>query len=294
MAEFDPKSDYPALFNASDKAAWRSQKSFVICIWVNALTMIAGTFFAGEIFERGLAAYLAAALFLGSIFVSILMAFRKYEDIWYRARAIAESVKTISWRFMMRAAPYDSTSTTDAEKHLHGKFKSLLKEHRGVSHEIGGLAASGDQITNRMYQTRSLTLSERKSFYLLHRVQEQQTWYAAKSGTLLRRGQLWFAAMIGLQCLALLFVLRRIQHPDTTHWPAEALAVAAGAVLTWTQVRRFRELASAYALTAHEIGLIKIRWKDADSEDSFSDFVKDSENAFSREHTQWSARLDTE
>jgi len=73
-------------------------------------------------------------------------------------------------------------------------------------------------------------------------------------------------------------------------WPTEVFVVTAGAVLTWMQVKRFRELASSYGLAAQEIGIIRGELDEVKTESEFIEFVKDSENAFSREHTQWIAR----
>ena len=64
----------------------------------------------------------------------------------------------------------------------------------------------------------------------------------------------------------------------------------AGGVLTWIQVKRFQEIATAYALTAHEIGIVRGHLAESDTNEEFSKFVKDAENAFSREHTQWVVR----
>ena len=54
-----------------------------------------------------------------------------------------------------------------------------------------------------------------------------------------------------------------------------------------------QELAASYALAAHEIGLIRQQSLLPSTDDEFSLFVGDAENAFSREHTQWIARKDT-
>ena len=58
------------------------------------------------------------------------------------------------------------------------------------------------------------------------------------------------------------------------------------------QAKRYSELAASYALTAHEISLIREQALNPSTEEEFSKFVSDAENAFSREHTQWSARRD--
>ena len=94
---------------------------------------------------------------------------------------------------------------------------------------------------------------------------------------------------VGLHSVAILMLLYRIKAPET-NLPIEVMAVAAGAVLTWLQARKHNELNSSYALAAHEIVLIKGEGLSVHSEADFSNFVIDSEAAFSREHTQWTAR----
>ena len=58
------------------------------------------------------------------------------------------------------------------------------------------------------------------------------------------------------------------------------------------QAKRFTELSASYALTAHEITLIREQADELKKDEHLSTFVGDAENAFSREHTQWEARKD--
>ncbi|NKC17160.1 MAG: SLATT domain-containing protein [Gammaproteobacteria bacterium] len=59
---------------------------------------------------------------------------------------------------------------------------------------------------------------------------------------------------------------------------------------TWLQAKKHNELNSSYSLAIHEIGIIKGKAEFVETEEQFSDFVMSSENAFSKEHTQWVAR----
>jgi hypothetical protein len=68
------------------------------------------------------------------------------------------------------------------------------------------------------------------------------------------------------------------------------LIVIAASIIGWMQIKNFNELAAAYTVAAHEIGLIKIRAAEVTRDDAFSEFVNDAEKAFSREHTLWIAR----
>lgn len=87
-------------------------------------------------------------------------------------------------------------------------------------------------------------------------------------------------------------LLIQIAKPTITLLPIDVAAVIASSILGWMQIKRYDELASAYGLTANEIGIIKSRYISVRTQDDLSAFVSDSENAFSREHTQWAARRD--
>ena len=100
---------------------------------------------------------------------------------------------------------------------------------------------------------------------------------------------IWFSVMIALHVLAIFLLLLKIKNP-TNELPVEVVAVCASSVLSWLQTKKHNELSASYALTTQEISLIRGEASYVDSEESFSSFVIDSENAFSREHTQWFAR----
>ncbi|HDQ2581608.1 TPA: SLATT domain-containing protein [Morganella morganii] len=75
-----------------------------------------------------------------------------------------------------------------------------------------------------------------------------------------------------------------------TSLPTELITTIISALIGWVQIKKYNELSASYALTAHEIGLIKEQSYYISSEKDFLDFIRDAETAFSREHTQWQAR----
>ena len=87
---------------------------------------------------------------------------------------------------------------------------------------------------------------------------------------------------------AVFMLLYRIKEPGAS-LPIEVIATAASAVLTWLQAKKHNELNSSYSLAAHEIVLIKSESTSITTDNQLSDFVVNSEAAFSREHTQWIA-----
>lgn len=286
--------DYPALYCAANKASMDAQKQYLNFVRLYSFLLIAS---AGlgvyGINERNFA-IIAALLIVGSIFLSVMMLLKKDEDTWYRARAVAESVKTSSWRFMMRAEPYsDAPDVREVKSRFRARLKHILSEHKDLSHHLGGVASEQEQITEKMCSVRQLSWQERASFYRDHRIDEQRAWYAKKSSWNRVHGRAWFSVLIACQAFAVIFLILRVAYPDWGYWPADIFVVGAGSALTWIQVKKFRELSAAYGLTAHEIGIVKGELELVNSEAGLEDFIADSENAFSREHTQWLARKDS-
>lgn len=285
------QADYPALFAATDEASMRAQarylravRSYVIVSIVGAALALLGT-------EAKLAALLAAAVFGLGLFISVWMAVMKYEHTWYRARAAAESVKTVTWRFMMRSKPFDSrVDPAQVKSSLVQVLRRILEEHKDLARELGDATAAGEPVSREMIRVRELALDERKELYGKDRIEDQKKWYAAKAAWNDRVGTAWFAVMVLLQVGTVTLTLMRIAYPDWKYWPIEVLVVAASGILMWIQAKRFRELAAAYGLAAQEISLVSAELNDVKDEAGFDKFVGDAENAFSREHTQWVAR----
>jgi hypothetical protein len=151
---------------------------------------------------------------------------------------------------------------------------------------------AGALITPAMGKLRSQALSERKQNYRKYRILDQQVWYAKKAKWNSETSRRWFFGLIAVNVFALGFALFRIEYPTVDHWPTDIFVAAAASVMGWVQTKRFQELAGSYALTAHEIMLLDAMLPSDQSDEKFSSFVGDAENAFSREHTQWRARRD--
>jgi len=286
------EEDYPALYLAADAASKSAQTTFLNALRLYAYLAIAGAGLAAYGIESKGAAVAAAILFLGGLAVSILLAIKQYESTWYRARAVAESIKTSTWRFMMKAEPFENADLTEARTVFLHTLKQILQEHKDLGADLAGHSADRSQLTEHLVGIRGQPLQERMAYYRQHRIQEQRTWYAQKSSTSKRYGRRWFSTLIALQAAAVLFTLLRIAWPQSKVWPTEVFIVAAASVLLWMQAKRYRELAAAYGLTAHEIGLADGGFAQITTENEFSQFVGDTENPFSREHTQWIARKD--
>ena len=283
--------DHPALYKAADNASISAQSAYLWLIKGHVFLLVVGAGLLVNPLPTKEYSLFNAFIFLCALGISIFLAVKKYEKTWYSARAVAESVKTATWRYMMKADPFLDASTI---KEVNSVFRNLLNEilrsNNQLGEVLGGAVSASDQLSTEMETTRASSLVNRKSIYLKDRVDEQRKWYADKSGFNKRNRKRFFTLLVVLQIIAIGLVLARIAYPQWTVWPTDVFVVMAGGVLTWIQVKRFQEIATAYALTAHEIGIVRGYLADSDTDEEFSEFVKDAENAFSREHTQWVVR----
>ena len=284
------EDDYPALYNAADAASLKAQSIYFNALRIYLILLVIAAVVAFLWAQHVYGAITSAALFLLTLGILVWLKVNKPEDIWYNGRAVAESVKTRTWRWVMKAEPYEKDESEEqAQKELLSDLKAILSQNRSLSEAIEWTPELGEAISPKMIAIRSKSWQERLEIYKSDRIDNQSVWYSKKTQFNRRRSKQWFIASVFLHSLAVLMLLYRIKEPST-HLPIEAVAAAASAVLTWVQAKKHNELHSSFALAAHEIVLIKGESVSIHSDPELSEFVVDSESAFSREHTQWVAR----
>jgi len=286
------EKDFPGLYQSADYSSIKEQKKYFGGIaWYLILLIIAAlfTYFADD-HPNPTYKIIATVLFLVTMFIMIWLRVSRPDDIWYNGRAVAESVKTRSWRWMMRAEPYfDCENVEIMRKHFVNDLKTILKQNESLIGKLGIAASVEDPISEKMINIRKLSLSERFEIYRKERITNQALWYTKKSKINKSRAEFWFWSTVVLHSIAIILLLINIKEPELK-LPIEVIAVAASSVLTWLQAKKHNELSSSYSLTAHEIVLIKSEINLIETEKEFSEYIMNCENAFSREHTQWFAR----
>lgn len=291
MIKIDDK-DLPGLYQTADTASIKEQKKYFYGItWYLILLIIAALFaYFADSYPNPILKIISTILFLLTLFITIWLRVSRPDDIWYNGRAVAESVKTRSWRWMMRAEPYlDCEDVEIMRKYFVNDMKTILKQNETLIGKLGLSASIEDPISEMMMEVRKLELIERFEFYRKERITNQALWYTKKAKFNKKRAGFWFWTTVFLHSLAIILLLCNIFDP-TLKMPIEIIAVTASSVLTWIQSKKYNELSSSYSLTAHEIVLIKSEVTRIENEIDFSNYIMNCENAFSREHTQWFAR----
>lgn len=285
------KNEYPALYQSADTSSNTNQHRYLNFILIEYLLLFLAAILSIGFNDNYIYYVFYALVFMLAIATLLVRAVSKPEQDWYRSRALAESIKTSTWRYMMRAAPFvDAPSVQLPRADFRNFLKEILRANQHLGSWIASEAAADHQITPRMEEIRSLDLEARKKIYKEHRINSQRKWYAKKASDNKKASTMWVVATIVVYVIAIFTVLIRIAKPDWTWLPTAPLTVLAASFIGWIQIKKFNELASAYTLTAHEIGILQARLDELSDEDAFSDFVNEAELAFSREHTQWVAR----
>lgn len=287
-----PQPLLPGLFRDFDEASTSAQRAYLGVVRID-LTMLvlaaAVSSYASMNREWQRMLYGAGAiLLLAGLFCAIVLSRGAYEKTWYSARAAAETVKSLAWKYMLRAAPFaGDAASAAADAEFVGKLAAVLREHRELALSQ---ASIGEPVTPDMRALREASLAERLAHYLEHRVQDQMRWYGSKAREHERRQQRWFAGIVAVQAIATVGAVLLVAFPSVPFNVASTLAALASALLAWTQLKRHRELAQSYSLAARELGLAATLAAHVGGEDGLSQFVNDTESAISREHTMWLAR----
>jgi hypothetical protein len=284
------EKDFPGLYRSADDLSQASQRHFFSALRVHLVTLVVAAILSIISIPHWSVAALQLLALLGALGCSIYLFAIRPDRLWYGGRAVAESIKTITWRYVCRAEPFQSNDE-NARNDFRQTLKQIVDQNREVCQSLTKHLDEA-QFTPVMEQMRGKLLKGRMEAYAECRIKNQLSWYANKAAFNRRMSNGFFCALITINAGAVIFAILRIAHPSQQLWPTDVFVASAASFLSWMQAKRFSELGASYALAAHEIGLIREQSLLPDTDEKFSTFVGDAENAFSREHTQWVARRD--
>jgi hypothetical protein len=230
-------------------------------------------------------AWFGAAAFIAATFVEMFLRRTRPERVWYDGRAAAESAKSLAWRYSVGGDPFPPMDR-DADRGLVDQLHEVVRVLPGT-HLVPDDPA-GQQVTEAMRRLRAAPLSVRREAYRSGRVQDQKSWYGRRARENESGLQRWSAVLVVLELAgAVACILQAAGRIGLDLAAIAAAFVAAG--VAWLETRQHGAVASAYAVAHHELGMIEARIEDAATDDEWSAFVAESEEAISREHMLWRA-----
>jgi hypothetical protein len=286
---------FPILFKIADNKSDKAQKRFIninISILLLLVLSSLSSIYTTQIETPNSLVIFCTSCLIFSTLLNLFVLFFQPEKKWYEGRAIAESVKTLTWKFITGAKPFDLKLDDEKSQLIFNEIlKKIIGQRKDFYILIGKKYPNENMISEEMISIRKSSFEERKKMYLEMRIQDQINWYSKKSTENDRYKLITFIVMICFQILGIIFFIRELNTKVVFSFTSISIALTS-ILLTWLQLKRFQELTESYAITAMELKFIKDKSKFILNDNDLDKYVDDSETAISREHTLWLARRD--
>jgi hypothetical protein len=299
VLQFEP-TDFPALFQAANRASVRAQASYFRVLQAEMYALILGALlgaigsldrvaFGNTTFGELALIGSMLALLLG-LSIALISRQRRFEEQWFNCRAISETVKSLSWRYMARAAPLQQNSLKDADAAFGSAIADIIQDWKDrVS--LAAEDVASPQRTAKMRATRESPFEARLNAYRVGRLIDQQRWYSRRAREHDRSETRWFGLASLAQVAAVAIAVLTLAFPHFFKVrPVGVAATVASAAFAWSKGKRFRELSSAYSLAAQELAVAEGDAEHVSNDAELAELVQEVEERTSREHTTWRAR----
>jgi hypothetical protein len=288
----EAESAFPPLYAAADRNSEDGQRRFLNATRLRLVMLVVAAAFGLGSWRipagADLAGVGAAVAFVVALLAELYLLQARPDRLWYDGRAVAESAKTLTWRYLVGGSPFgrEEVSEREAEQLLLDRFRQITGDLRGA--HLVPVSGAADQLSPVLRRLRAGSLDERRDRYRDERIGGQQAWYARSAQRHERRATQWSLLLTSLEALGLAGgILKATGVLGVDLLGLAGALVAAGAA--WVNAKQHQNLANAYAVASHELAAIsgQVGW--ASSEQEWAHFVDQAEEAISREHTLWRA-----
>ncbi|MFF6993093.1 DUF4231 domain-containing protein [Streptomyces sp. NPDC010273] len=287
------EADLPDVQRSADSASMQGQRAYLKFtkgrLYFVVAAAVAGALTIGltSTWQEQSLTSLSLGFFLLALSSELLLLNMHPEDTWYHGRAVAESVKTLAWKFSVCADPFSrSVTPSEAERIFHQQLSDVVAESPIF---VDYSSVGTQQVSPKMKALRTADLDTRMRAYCDTRVEDQRSWYSKSANRNERSAFRWRITLVSLEFLGAISALLGLLNV-TSFDMGGALAAGVAAGGAWIEVKQFDNLANAYALTATELALVHAAASQVVDEESWSKYVISAEQAISREHTMWLAR----
>lgn len=280
---------FPSLYTSTDEYSVKWQKRFLNAQRVQLISLISASI--GGIITIKLSNFqIGPALVIFSLLCAIgskiYFLVAAPERKWYNGRAAAESIKTLSWKYVQNAKPFDKANDS---KQIEAEFLNRIDEILKLVPTLDEPAKAGSrQITKSMKDFRKKSLASRRITYMSARIDDQMAWYSKKSKYNEKRSSTWAIFIIGFELIAIFLAALRLSNTITIDFSG-VIATLAAAAISWIQSRQYETLAQSYSVTSQELSKVGASLDAATTETQWASVVEQAEEAISREHTLWLA-----
>lgn len=284
--------ELPGVHDAADDASGRGQKTYLVLSAIRLISLLiaalAGAIAISASQSQWLGWVVLTAFFVAGVSEVVLIT-NQPERAWYAGRAIAESTKTLAWRYAVGGQPFPLTLEDEqADLLLRKRISQVLDKGK----DRLDLSSKPMVVTPSMKQLRSGSFDARRDAYLTLRTKDQREWYSNKAKSNATWATSGRYALLAGEFGAVVAAALALQADRLVDFAGIVAAlVASGAA--WLAIKQHSQLTSAYRVAAVELALqeetlgavVEAKWAQA---------VADAEEAISREHTMWLASRGSE
>jgi hypothetical protein len=231
-------------------------------------------------------------LFVLSVVVRLYAGSAQLDRRWYTYRAVAESMKTLSWQYAAGAGEFPLEDAA-AEGGLRNRLNQIASYSRFPPYPDTVSEGVSASIPRSLTELRAKPWTQRRDIYLVERVDDQIKWYRSKGQKNAARSTIFSRTVIGLQVIGVILaiILLSKNSPQTLGVGVVAfLAVLISSSIAWTQVRQYSELVEPYLNALNELTQLRAEIAATSTEPQFLEAITQAELAISREHTSWLAK----
>ncbi|MFF2526942.1 DUF4231 domain-containing protein [Streptomyces liangshanensis] len=293
-------ADLPVLFHHADAIAIRRQREavnanrrqLVLLVVAAALAALPWEGKLGGTFQ--LVGALSALAYAGVLLVTLRSAGHRAKSHWQLNRSAAEFIKSMSWRYAVHGAPFDSAADDPAGL-FTTRMEAGLRELKKVGWEDprdgdGTPAGAGQLITPPMQMLRDKSFTARKETYVRDRLIEQRNWYHRRTVISRHASTLWGVTITLITLLALFLAVLRSFSVTGSSAVLALLSASAAACLAWSEIRRHQPLISAHSLVEDDLAAMHTAMATMVTEAQWANAVYETERIVSPQHTDWLVR----
>ncbi|GAA3772191.1 hypothetical protein GCM10022206_08440 [Streptomyces chiangmaiensis] len=285
----------PPLYLDSDRRALARQSESIRAVRTQLVVLLLATAAAAlaEHLRSHIASACAAVLYALTTVIGVHTSRRRARAHWQAHRAVAETLKSLAWQYMVHGGPFHSR-VANPEALFADRLEERLRELRkmGWQDSRGGTDTMGaGQITPRMRAVRAKSFEARRDIYLRDRVLEQLIWYGNRASRAHRASVRWSSVTAALTSLALLAATLRAFGVIGSWDFAGLLSAGAAAGVAWQEVRRHRPLTYAHSLIEQDLDTLRVAMGTTVTEEGWAEAVAEAERLVSPQHTDWLVRF---
>ena len=283
---------FPAVYRHADASAIRYRRRYSSVVVSFVLFSVAAPIcelLLGSN-RQALATSLLIATF-AQLGVALINAGSNQSKGWYESRAVAESTKSLTWRFAVGGSPFGIPQIPSRQSDVT-QFSIRLMELVNAFHEHGMAFDSTEMVLDEdiseLITLRHSSLLNRQETYRQGRLEEQLRWYVGKAqqqGKQARKLN-FLTVLVSLTAVTVAAIATSGQASDLLLKGISTLSASALGFLAFSKSQSYSLNASAYQLASYEIRLILGQQVPTD-ENEWAEWVDQAEEALSREHVMW-------